>query len=168
MKKTDPSAQARHGEQIFVAVLIIFSAAALWQAYLIAGFTKWSSPGAFPMLAAATMLASGIAILRNARHQRPRQEPEPEETSESTPYQALPVRVVVVALLLILYVLAMPSLGFLLDSWLFLFACIAYLWNRSLWLALLISVVSLLAIHVVFRILFQVILPQGTLPGLLL
>ncbi|ASJ72668.1 tripartite tricarboxylate transporter TctB family protein [Granulosicoccus antarcticus] len=168
MKKTEPSAQAKKGEQIFVAVLIVFSAAALWQAYLIAGFSKWASPGAFPMLAAATMLASGIAILRNARHQSQAQEPASENATESAPYRPLPIRVVVVALLLILYVLAMPTLGFLLDSWLFLFACITYLWNRSIWFALLISVVSLLAIHVIFRILFQVILPQGTLPGLFL
>lgn len=118
------------------------------------------------MLAAATMLVSGIVIFCKGHGNR--DVAEAAKATETAPYQAVPPRVAVVALLLILYVLAMPTLGFLLDSWLFLFACITYLWKRPLWLALIISVLSLLLIHIVFRQVFQVILPSGTIPGLFL
>jgi len=145
---------------VFVVVLIVFSAAALWQAYQIAGFSKLSSPGVFPMLAAALMLLSGLFILRSELQSVPVK----SETGDGQPI--VPVRVAVVTLLLVLYVIAMPTLGFLLDSGLFLFACLAYLWKKPLWMALLVSLVSLVAIHLVFREVFQVILPQGTLPAL--
>ncbi|MFK7995969.1 MAG: tripartite tricarboxylate transporter TctB family protein, partial [Granulosicoccus sp.] len=75
----------------------------------------------------------------------------------------LPPRVVVLTVLLVLYVVAMPTLGFLLCSGLFLIASISYLWKKPVWQSVLVSVVSLLVIHIVFRIVFQVILPRGTL-----
>jgi len=119
----------RRGEIVFVAVLIIFSGAALWQAYSIAGFDKWSSPGVFPML--------GDRIF--------------------------PTRVVFITIALVLYIVAMPALGFLFVSFLFLFASISYLWKKSLWMSMLVSVLSLSIIHIVFRQVFQVVLPYGTL-----
>ena len=157
---------AKPGERLFAAVLIVFSAAALWQAYEIAGFSKLSSPGVFPMLAALIMLVSAFVVWLD---QRPASN---ESTSTSAPdaepdFTLVPPRVLVVSLLLVAYVLAMPTLGFLIDSGLFLFTCIGYLWNRPLWMSLLVSAVSLLAIYLVFRLLFQVILPQGTLIGVL-
>lgn len=149
-----------------MVVLIIFSAAALWQAYRIAGLTKWSSPGAFPMLAAATMLLSGIVILKNGL--RRRADPQSHASVVAPSSTILPGRVIIISVLLLLYVLAMPTLGFLLDSGLFLFACMAFLWNRSIWIAALISILSLLVIHLIFRMVFQVILPQGSLFTLLM
>ncbi|MFK8080929.1 MAG: tripartite tricarboxylate transporter TctB family protein [Granulosicoccus sp.] len=165
----------RGGEALFVAVLIIFSAAALWQSYGIAGFSKWSSPGVFPMLASATMLICAIFILRNHYQQNDHSiaTDESSDASVSADTEAekpsldsasvLPRRVVIITLLLVFYVVAMPTLGFLLCSGLFLLASITYLWNKPLWQALLVSAVALVVIHVVFRQVFQVILPRGTL-----
>lgn len=147
----------RRGESLFVVVLILFSAAALWEAYGIAGFSKWSSPGVFPMLASATMLVCALFILRDSRAHNAKQE------KESLVDSVLPTRIVVISLLMVMYVVAMPTLGFLLDSGLFLFASISYLWTKPIWMALLVSLASLLVIHIVFRLVFQVILPQGTL-----
>lgn len=71
------------------------------------------------------------------------------------------------ALLLTLYVLAMPTLGFLIDSGLFLVASIGYLWKKPFWMTVVTSLLSLLVIHLLFRVVFQVILPVGTLMDLI-
>ena len=152
----------KRGEIVFVAVLIVFSVAALWESYGISGFSKLSSPGVFPMLASATMLVSALFILLGDCEQRHLDNRPTESLSEGSS-ALLPMQVIVSTILVLLYVIAMPTLGFLLSSGLFLFAAIGYLWNRPLWMALVVSVVSLIAIHVVFRQLFQVILPQGSL-----
>lgn len=157
--RSNTRSSRKPGEIFFVAVLIIVSAAALWLAYGIAGFSKWSSPGVFPMLAAGSMLFSSIFIFRDAIVSRVSRSIEDVEQ----PMPVLPKQVALVTLLLIVYVLAMPTLGFLLDSGLFLFACIAILWKKPLWQTLLVTLISLVAIHIIFRIVFQVILPQGTL-----
>ena len=79
----------------------------------------------------------------------------------------LPTRVTLMTVLLVLYVMAMPSLGFLLDSGLFLLASFCYLWKRPCWVSLSVSLLSVLAIHLLFRVVFQVVLPRGVLPDLL-
>lgn len=152
------------GELFFIAVLIVFSAGALWLAYAIAGFSKWSSPGVFPMLAAGTMLLSALFILRDAIARGVSAVAVGSESS----MQILPRQVLIVTVLLVVYVLVMPTLGFLLDSGLFLFACITLLWKKPWWQTLLVTLVSLVTIHIIFRIVFQVILPQGTLVEALL
>ena len=40
---------------------------------------------------------------------------------------------------------------------------IQFLWRRSPWLTALVSLAGLAAIHVVFSLVFQVVLPKGTL-----
>lgn len=152
----------KRSEFVFVAVLIVFSAAALWESYGIAGFSKLSSPGVFPMLASATMLICALFILLDCRKQQLLSNRSTESVNERSS-ALLPMQVIVLATLLLLYVVAMPTLGFLLSSGLFLSAGIGYLWNRPLWMALIVSIVSLIVIHMVFRQLFQVILPQGSL-----
>lgn len=155
----------RRSERVFTAVLVLFSAVALWQAWLIAGFSRLSSPGVFPMLAATVMVVSALFALRSkpaepVLEQRDLNEPSLPPSIDSTP--ALPARVALMTGLLILYVLAMPLLGFLLDSGLFLFASFCYLWKKPVWISLITSLVALAVIHILFRLVFQVILPTGT------
>ena len=66
-----------------------------------------------------------------------------------------------------IYLYAMPWLGFVIASGLFLFACFAYLWRKGFLISLLLSAGSLAAVYFLFRIVFEVVLPQGTLlpPG---
>lgn len=161
MSQQDHPSHGRRGERVFIAVLIVFSAAALWQAWLIAGFTKLSSPGVFPMLAAGVMLISALFAFRG--------NPGPtldEQIANGAPaanddMRVLPARVALMTVIVILYVLAMPSLGFLLDSGLFLLASFCYLWKKPFWMSLLTTLLSLLVIHLLFRVVFQVILPTG-------
>lgn len=117
------------------------------------------------MLAATVMVVSALFALRSkpaepVLEQRDLNEPSLPPSIDSTP--ALPARVALMTGLLILYVLAMPLLGFLLDSGLFLFASFCYLWKKPVWISLITSLVALAVIHILFRLVFQVILPTGT------
>ena len=113
------------------------------------------------MLAASVMLISALFAFRG------KPVPAPVEPSANPPPAAnddmrvLPARVALMTVFVILYVLAMPSLGFLLDSGLFLLASFCYLWKKPFWMSLLTTLLSLLVIHLLFRVVFQVILPTG-------
>ncbi len=177
----------QRGETLFVAALLAFSAAALWESYGIAGFSKWSSPGVFPMLASAVMLVCSLFIYRDARKrgagsliknesehtfELSASSDDPAATQQSPPVidatRVFPRRVVTITALLAVYVVAMPTLGFLLCSGLFLFISISYLWNKPLWLSLGVSMASLVVIHFLFRRVFQVVLPEGAIISLFL
>lgn len=143
----------RPGELGFAIVLLVLGAIALWQAYGISGFDKLSSPGVFPMLASGVMLTSAFVIVREI-HSRP-SSPNQRMTS------VLPGRLLLMTALLFAYALLMPRLGFLAASGLFLFSSLSWLWRRPWWAALGVALFSLLAVHLLFRRLFQVVLPQG-------
>lgn len=118
------------------------------------------------MLASAIMLVCAVFILRDIRCQRRKRAQHVSADHTLDTSAVLPARVAVVTVLLALYILAMPTLGFLLDSGLFLIASIGYLWKKPLWVSVSVSLLALAVIHVVFRLVFQVILPQGTLVNL--
>ena len=61
------------------------------------------------------------------------------------------------------YVVAMPRLGFVISSAVFLFAAFWFLWRRGPLISLLLAASSLGGVYLVFRKVFQVVLPQGSL-----
>ena len=61
------------------------------------------------------------------------------------------------------YLVAMPLIGFILASAAFLFLSFSYLWRKSLVVSLLITAVSVASVYFIFRKLFQVVLPSGSL-----
>jgi len=69
----------------------------------------------------------------------------------------------VVLALIAAYAAAMPILGFVAGSAGFLFFMFAYLWRKGLMVSTALSAGCLALIYVIFRVLFQVVLPQGTL-----
>jgi len=152
----------RAGELAFALGLLGFSLAAFWQAFEISGFSGASTPGVFPMLASGAMAVSALCILRRTLAM-----PKPTEAPASPlrrfTGEVLPARLVAVLLLVVLYLAAMPWVGFLASSGLFLLATIAFLWRRGFLHSLLLTAVCLGAIYVVFRVVFQVVLPEGTL-----
>lgn len=152
----------RPGERLFSVVLVVFSLAALWQAYTISGFSGLSTPGIFPMLAAATMVLSALVILRRAFAQPSSGEPAAKTVSRFF-REIVPPRHVTVVLLIAAYLAVMPWLGFLAASAVFLFVTTKLLWRRSLVTTLILTAGTTAAIYVVFRVVFQVVLPQGTL-----
>jgi putative tricarboxylic transport membrane protein len=61
-----------------------------------------------------------------------------------------------------LYMLALPKLGFVLASFLFLLLSMRLLGSQRWLLNVVVSALSLAAVHLVFRTLFSVVLPQGS------
>lgn len=164
--KEPASSANRPGELIFVIVLVAFSATALWQAWLISGFKGLSEPGVFPMLAAGTMLISGVSILRDV-FSNAKGGCEEKSQHEGFFQAILPVQLIVMISLVGLYIASMPWLGFILASGLFLFASFVYLWRKNVIISVALTVFSLSCIYGIFRVVFQVVLPKGTLlPGL--
>lgn len=155
-------APKRQGERGFSLLLVVFSVTAFWQSYAISGFTGLSTAGVFPMLASATMIVAAVCILIESL----RQPHEPHSTAQDTQgfiQSILPRRLMIMVLLITGYVIAMPALGFLLSSAAFLFLSFSYLWRKSLVISVLITLVSVVSVYLVFRKLFQVVLPKGTL-----
>lgn len=160
----------RPGELGFVLAIGIFSALALWQAYRISGFEGLSTAGVFPMLAAATMLVAALFIVRDtiskpaAGATKPGADGDGGDAFEAGDGQSfLPLRLILMIGLVFLYVVVMPYIGFMLASAGFLFIAFSYLWRKNLFVSVALTAVTLACVYGVFRILFQVVLPQGTL-----
>ena len=148
----------RPGELVFAVILTGASLWLLWQAYLISGLTGLVTPGTFPMLAAAAMVVSSLVnLVRTVRR------PAPTGPRLRFLREITPLRHVIVLALIAAYVAAMPWLGFLVASGLFLLAAFQILWRRHVLVTLVLTAAALGAIYVVFRVIFQVVLPSGTL-----
>ena len=154
----------RPGETTFGVLLLLAGLAIAWQAYGISGFSALSSPGAFPMAAAAAMVAAGlivvIADLRKPRETGGSQLPG----ARAVVALVAPPPVVLFTGLVIGFALLLDPLGFLPASSLFLLLAIWSLHRRSIWFSLAVSLGALVAVYVVFRLIFTVILPEGVLP----
>ena len=147
------------GEIAFSILLVLFSVTAFWQSFEISGFRGLSEPGVFPMLATAAMLLSSMLVLREAIAKIPS-----TGSPEITFFKDIAsFRLLVMFGLILAYVAAMPLVGFLISSAAFLFASIWFLWRKGPLASALLTAVSLTVVYFVFRILFQVVLPGGTL-----
>ncbi len=157
--------QRRPGELVFAILILLFSLVMFYQSFLISGFREISGPGVFPMLASGAMVLSGIAIVRaSLRLPPPGMAADPRSDHVRRFFaEVTPVRLIVMLALICLYVAAMPLVGFVGSSAGFLFLAIVYLWRKNLLLCALVSAGSLAVIYAVFRLLFQVVLPQGSL-----
>lgn len=151
----------RPGEFVFAMAVLVFSLAAFWQAYEISGFTGLTTPGVFPMLATGTMIVAALFILADTARRRP--EADKPATARRFFAEILPIRHMTLIGLVLLYLLLLPALGFIVSSALFLLAAFQYLWRRHVLVTILLSAGALAAVYVIFRIVFQVVLPEGSL-----
>lgn len=154
---TSQTPHRRPGELVFALMLVVFSAAAFWQAYGISGFSGKTEPGVFPMIASGVMVISGLVVLVSAARR-----PGPTAQTPGFFADVLTPRHMVLIGLVLGYVLLMPVLGFVASSALFLFCAFQYLWRKNPLLMLALTGVTLTLIYLVFREVFQVVLPQGT------
>ncbi|WP_193366726.1 tripartite tricarboxylate transporter TctB family protein [Pelagibius marinus] len=152
----------RPGELVFAVVLLAFSLAAFWQAYEISGFSGLTTAGVFPMLASGTMVLAALVILMRTAGRRGSEGGAAALLGRFL-REVTPLRHAAMLALILVYLVAMPWLGFTASSGCFLFVSFAYLWRRSFLVSLLLTAVSLGAIYVIFRVVFQVVLPQGSL-----
>ena len=145
------------GEAAFAAALAAASLWLLWEAYGISQFEALSSPGAFPMAAAAIMAVSAVIILIKTLRL-------PGRPAAGFFDSVAPPRVLVMFAAIAIYGVLLAPLGFLPTSLLFLTAGIFFLRGRGLLYALTVSAGSLLGIYLLFRIVFTVLMPAGIVP----
>lgn len=140
------------GERAFALVLLAFSLFLLHQAYAISGFSAVSAPGVFPMIAAAVMVVSLAAVVVRERRQ-----PGPAGfLRRVTPPVLLGTIGLIVALML-----ALEPAGFVVAAGGFLFVAILFLQRGRPVRAALVAAVAVAAIYMVFRLGFQVVLPEA-------
>lgn len=151
------------GEILFTWTLVAFSAVMLWTAYGISGFDSLTSAGAFPMVATAVMLLTGVG---NVVHTR-REQPSPRQGGESSLRQFVreltPPVLVAFTAAIAAYMLLLEPLGFVIASYLFLVASMRLLGSRRVGFNLVVAAASLAAVYLVFQSVFSVVLPRGTL-----
>lgn len=149
----------RPGERLFALILVMFSSCALWESYGISGFSGLTTGGAMPMLASTIMVLTGLVIL-SASFRRTN---STESGVAALITYLFSVRIVLFTCLVATYVAVIPSIGFLGASGGLLFVTIWALWRKGPLPALLIALLSIAAIYFLFRIVFQVVLPIGSL-----
>lgn len=144
----------RRGEDLFGWIVLVVSVVLFWQAYEIAGFTALSSPGAFPMAAAATMfIAALIVVVGNARSR-----------AQTSGEPILPGTIALFTALVIAYAVALVPLGFTLASLIFLALGMKLLYRRGWLYCLALAAAAVIVVYIIFRIVFQVVLPEGIVP----
>ena len=153
-----PPEPLRPGERIFALVLVLCAGVVFSEAYAISGFEGLTTGGVMPMLAAGVMVVTSVIILADTL-KRPHQS---DGSLQRLVSFLFPLRVVLFALLVAGYAASIPVLGFIPASGILLFVAIWALWRRGPLAALAISLVSVAAIYVLFRIVFQVVLPTGS------
>ena len=116
-----------------------------------------SSHGALPIGATATMVVASAIIAWKTWQ-------SPKSRTETVSKNILPFDVWTGILLITGYALLLVPLGFLPTSFLFLAIMIKLLSGRSVVFAIWTAALSLLSIYLVFRIVFQVIMPEGIVP----
>lgn len=145
------------GERLFCFVLVLFSLYLFWQAYQISGFSSLSSPGAFPLATSAAMVLASCVVFVNTLKLPPAE-------GVRFIYHCFPPVVAIVMAVILVYAVILESVGFILSSFAFLFILIQFLYRRSFLTTLSISVLALVLVYIVFRLIFQVVLPEGVVP----
>jgi putative tricarboxylic transport membrane protein len=146
--------EKRRGEDLFNLVVLLVGVVLFWQSYAIAGFSALSSPGAFPLAASAVMvLAALIVVIGNLRRR-----------STLSDDVILPVTTVAFVGLVVAYAVALVPLGFLPASFLFLLLGTKLLHRRSWLSAFVMALGALVVVYIAFRLVFQVVLPEGVVP----
>lgn len=148
----------RPGELVFALLIVVFSAATSWLSYGISGFTGKTTAGVFPMIASAVMMVSSVVILVSATRL-----PATPKSSNSFLAEILTPRHLIMIGFILAYVMLMPLIGFVASSAVFLFCSFQFLWRKNSSLILALTGATLAIIYVIFREVFQVVLPQGTL-----
>ena len=147
----------RPGERAFALALVLLSGFVFYEAYKISGFKGLTTGGVMPMLASGGMVLSSLSILARSVSRPASQQ------SQSLLSYLFPLQVVLFAALVAGYAVAIPYAGFMAASGGFMLNALRALWRRGPLWSLGISAVSMGAIYLLFRIVFQVVLPMGTL-----
>lgn len=147
----------RPGELGFALFLTAASLFLLYSAFGISGFEALSAPGAIPMATTFVMAVSALLVaVRTSRL--------PRVTTETLSKDILPGMVILFVAFLILFGLLLKPLGFVPTAALFLTVAIKVLARKGWGYTLAVSLGSLIAIWIIFRVVFTVLLPAGIVP----
>ena len=146
------------GERVFALAMLGLALFVLWQAHGIAGLSALASPGALPLAAASVMVVSALAVLWQGR----RLPAAPDRRGFVA--TLLPLRLVGFLVLVAGLALVLDRLGFLLAGTGFLVLAIFWLHRRQPLHVLGWSVLAVAVIYVLFRLVFEVLLPEGIVP----
>lgn len=149
----------RPGEQFFALLLVIFAGFVFWESYGISGFSGLTTGGVLPMLASGVMVVTALVTLSETLR---KQSPDKSGIRDVVSY-LFPLRVVLFTVLVAVYVAIIPSVGFLFASGGLLFISIWVLWRKGPLWSLAISLLSIGVIYLLFRVVFSVVLPVGSL-----
>jgi hypothetical protein len=149
----------RPGERLFAFLLVLFAGYAFRESHAISGFGGLTTGGVMPMLASGVMVVTALVVFADTV----RRPAAPEGGLRGLIAYLFPLQVVLFAALVAVYAAAIPLLGFLAASGGLLFVAIWWLWRRGVLLSLGIALLSVGAIYVLFRLVFQVVLPGGSL-----
>ena len=140
----------RPGERVLPVLLGLAAGVVVAEGYRLDGLASPSSSGAVPLVAGAVMAGSAAAIALAPRRAR-----------DALPM--LPARAAAVMALLVAFAAALPLIGVHRAAFAFLAIAIRLLRGHGTLSALLIAALAVGAVHVVFRLAFAVLLPEGAL-----
>jgi hypothetical protein len=135
---------------VLPVLLALAAAIVIAEGWRLDGLASPSSSGAFPLLAGAVMAGAAAAIAL-----------APGRGREALPM--LPARAAAVMALLVAFAATMPLIGFHLAAFAFLAVAIRLLAGRGTLRAALMAAIAVGAVHLVFRLAFTVLLPEGAL-----
>ncbi|KPJ75822.1 MAG: hypothetical protein AMJ54_13825 [Deltaproteobacteria bacterium SG8_13] len=155
----DQNNKLRAGENFFIWLLMVFSLFVFFQAFRISGFSSISSPGTFPMGAAAVMILSlAIILVNNRRRGKPDADSFKEELRLAA-RKVMPRIFLVYTAVIVVYMVLIEPLHFLPSSFAFLLTSMIYL-KGGRWLKLAIIAIGTMAgIYLIFQYVFRVVLP---------
>jgi putative tricarboxylic transport membrane protein len=156
MKK---SRKLRAGENLFAWLMMIFSLFVFIEAYRISGFSSISSPGMYPMIAAAVMVLSMALILLNNRKLVKPDADGFKDEMQLAARRVLPPIFLIYTAIVVGYMSLIEPLHFLPSSLVFLMASMIYLKGGSWLKSVLIAVGTMAGIYLIFQYVFRVVLP---------
>lgn len=157
-------AASRKAEAVFATVLLAASLFLLREALAIGPLSRPSAPGGVPVVAAGVMAASVLFVLVDALLRSP-QAPDPAEALAEPPAGVAGLWPLALAVALAVgFAVLVDRLGFLLAGTLFLTLAFRAIGRRRWRVALPVAVAVILVIWLLFRLVFQVLLPEGIVP----
>ena len=161
-------AASRRPEAVFATVLLAASLFLLREALAIGPLSRPSAPGGVPVVASAVMALAALHVLADALLGR-RQAPDPADPLPDplagTPTGLAGLWPLALAVALAVgFALLVDRLGFLIAGTLFLTLAFRAIGRRRWRVALPVAVAVILVVWLLFRLVFQVLLPEGIVP----
>lgn len=145
------------GEIVFACLLLLTSSWLFWQAYAIAQFTSLSSPGALPLAASMVMVISAAMTLMKTIKL-------PLDPDLRFFRHLFPPVVGIVIAMILMFAIMLEPIGFIISAGTFLFLGMTFLQRSSLKVSIGLTILCLVTVYCVFRLVFQVVLPEGVVP----